>query len=187
MARTWQEILREHQSVAEQMGSAAAVLDAMAEALAGSLRGGGRVLVLGNGGSAADAQHIAGELVGRFKRERRALAAIALSADSSVVTAVANDLGFERVYARQVEALARPGDVVWILSTSGRSANVLAAARAAREIGAVVIGFTGARGEELAALCDHVLRVPHESSDRIQEGHILAYHYLCERVEGALG
>lgn len=168
------------------MEDAGAVLDGLIARLAELLRGGGRIYLLGNGGSAADAQHIAAELTGRFKLDRRPLAAAALTTDTSALTAIGNDMGFESVFARQVEALARPCDAVWALSTSGNSPNVLAALRAARRIGATTIGFAGESGGAMAELCDLLLRVPHNESDRIQEGHILAYHYVCERLEQCL-
>jgi D-sedoheptulose 7-phosphate isomerase len=180
-------VLREHQDVLAKLADQAAVLDRIANVIADCLRSGRRVYTLGNGGSAADAQHIACELLGRFKRERAALPAVALSTDTSTLTALANDLGYERVFARQVEGLVQPGDVVWALSTSGDSPNVLEAVRVAAARGATVIGFTGQTGGKLAALCTHVFRAPHASSDRIQEAHVLAYHYICERVEVIAG
>ncbi|MGH9286531.1 MAG: D-sedoheptulose-7-phosphate isomerase, partial [Acidimicrobiales bacterium] len=128
--------------------------------LANALLGGGKALLFGNGGSAAEAQHIAAELVGRFQRERRALPALALTTDTSALTAVGNDYGFERVFARQIEALAGPGDVVIALSTSGGSANVLAGVMAARERRCTVLGITGAGGRRLAGLCDAPVLVP---------------------------
>jgi D-sedoheptulose 7-phosphate isomerase len=183
MSRNWIDVLREHEQVIAGLTDQAAVLDRIAAAIAECLRSGRRVYTLGNGGSAADAQHIACELLGRFKRERTALPAIALTTDTSTLTAIANDLGYEHVFARQVEALVQPGDVVWALSTSGDSVNVLAAARAAAARGAILIGFTGQCGGKLAGSCTHLLRAPHTSSDRVQEAHGLAYHYICERVE----
>ena len=183
--RDWNVVLSEHVRVVSEMETMAPALDAIAEAIIACFRGGGRVYVAGNGGSAADAQHIAAELLGRYKRERQALPAVALTTDTSALTAISNDIGFERVFARQLEALLRPGDVVWLLSTSGDSANVLAAARLAAERRAVVIGFTGRAGDRLGELCTHILRAPHASADRIQEAHQLAYHYVCERVEAA--
>lgn len=185
MSSRWRETLAAHQETLASMVDLGVVLDAIADEIIICLRMGRRVLTLGNGGSAADAQHIAAELVGRFKRNRPALAALALTTDTSILTAVGNDLGFEQVFSRQVEGLARPGDVVWILSTSGNSPNVLSAAEAARRCGARVIGFSGRSGGKLGSLCDRLFCVPHESSDRIQEGHLLAYHYICERVEEA--
>jgi len=186
MARDWQTVLREHQEVVASLADQGPVLDRIVEAVSACLRSGHRVYTLGNGGSAADAQHIAAELLGRYKCERVALPALALTTDSSTLTAIANDLGYERVFARQLEGLVRPGDVVWALSTSGNSANVVAACRLARQQGALTVGFSGRAGGAMAAYCDHLFRAPHTSSDRIQEAHALAYHYVCERVESAL-
>lgn len=186
MNRSWKEVLREHQQVVAGLADQAAVLDRIAEVIAECLRGGRRVYTLGNGGSAADAQHIACELLGRFKRERAALPAIALTTDTSALTAIANDLGYPRIFARQIEGLAQPGDVVWVLSTSGDSPNAIEAARVAAARGSVVVGFTGQTGGQLAGLCAHVFHAPHTSSDRIQEAHVLAYHYICECVEAML-
>jgi D-sedoheptulose 7-phosphate isomerase len=183
--RRWSDVLNQHLRVVSDMAAAAETLDAIASAIVESLRAGGRVYVMGNGGSAADAQHIAAELLGRYKRERKALPVIALTTDSSALTAISNDLAFEQVFARQLEGLVRRGDVVWLLSTSGDSPNVLAAARVAAERGGMVIGFTGQTGDKLAELCTHVLRAPHTAADRIQEAHCLAYHYICEKVEAA--
>jgi D-sedoheptulose 7-phosphate isomerase len=159
---------------------------AIAEALITCLREGRRVYTFGNGGSAADAQHIAGELLGRYKLDRQALPAVALSTDSSTMTAIANDLGFEQLFARQLAGVLRPGDIAWALSTSGNSPNILAAAEATKAAGALLVGFTGQTGGKLAPHCDYLFRAPHTASDRIQEAHVLAYHYLCERVEAAL-
>lgn len=172
-------------AVGRAFANAGTTLDAMVGAIVGALSAGRRVYVLGNGGSAADAQHIAGELLGRFKTNRQSLPAMALTTDTSTLTAIANDLGYERVFARQIEGLAQTGDVVWVLSTSGTSPNVIAAVEAARARGAVVIGFTGEKGDALVARCAHAIKAPHASSDRIQEMHELAYHYICERVEDA--
>jgi D-sedoheptulose 7-phosphate isomerase len=158
----------------------------VAAAVAGSLGAGGKVLLFGNGGSAADAQHIAGELVGRFLLDRPALPAVALTTDTSVLTCVANDYAFEEVFARQVEALAKPGDVVIAISTSGNARNVIRGAEAARTAGATVIGMTGATGGALADLCDLCIRAPSEVTARIQEVHITAGHVICELVERAL-
>jgi D-sedoheptulose 7-phosphate isomerase len=147
---------------------------------------GGKVLLFGNGGSASDASHIATEFVGRFMAERRALPALSLSSDDSAVTAIANDYGFARVFARQVEAFGRRGDVVLAISTSGRSVNVLEGVRTARDLGMASIGLTGTGGGELAAAVDICLRVPSGVTARIQEGHILLAHVLCELVERRL-
>jgi D-sedoheptulose 7-phosphate isomerase len=151
-----------------------------------SLRVGGKLLLCGNGGSAADAQHWATELVGRFRRDRPGLAALALTADGTTLTALGNDYGYERVFARQVEALGRPGDVLFALSTSGRSPNILAALAAARAGGIATVGFTGAGGETMAPLCDLLLRVPHAETARIQEGHEALGHAICALIEATL-
>lgn len=151
-----------------------------------ALRNGKKVLICGNGGSAADAQHIAAEFVGRYEKERRGLPSIALTTDTSALTALANDYSFDRVFARQVEALANPGDVLIGISTSGNSPNVLAAIMAAREIGCVTIGLTGAKGKKLASLCDAAVLVPAERTARIQETHIFIGHVWCEIVDAKL-
>jgi D-sedoheptulose 7-phosphate isomerase len=148
-----------------------------------SLSAGGKLLLFGNGGSASDASHIATEFVARFVRDRRALPAVSLCADQSALTAIANDYGFERVFARQLEAFAAPGDVALAISTSGRSPNVLAGARVAGELGLRSIGLTGAAGGELADLVELCLCAPAEATARIQESHILIAHVLCELVE----
>jgi D-sedoheptulose 7-phosphate isomerase len=154
--------------------------------IADSLRAGGRVLAFGNGGSAADAQHLAGELVGRFLRERAALSAIALTTDPSVVTAVGNDMGYEAVFRRQVEAHGRPGDVAVGISTSGRSPNVVQALQLARERGLVTVGLTGGGGGRLAGLVEHLIDVPDAETPRIQEVHAMVIHVLCQIVEEAM-
>ncbi len=141
------------------------------------------MLVCGNGGSASDAQHIAGELVGRFLKERRALNVIALTANPAVLTALANDYDYASVFARQVEAHARPGGVLLALSTSGNSANVVQAAEAARKSQMKVVAFTGEGGGKLAPLAHALLAVPSKHTPRIQECHLALYHYLCENVE----
>ena len=148
-----------------------------------ALDGGGKVLFAGNGGSAADAQHLAGELVSRFYYDRRALAGIALTVDTSVLTAIGNDYGYERTFARQVEALGRAGDVLVALSTSGNSPNILAAVEAARAQGVFTIGMTGQAGGKLRGVVDLCLCVPSDSTPRIQELHITLGHALCAGVE----
>lgn len=144
---------------------------------------GNKVLICGNGGSASDAQHIATEFVGRYENERKGLAAIALTTDTSALTAIGNDYGFERVFARQVEALAREGDCLIGISTSGNSPNVLAAVMAARAAGCKTIGLTGANGKKLASLCDGAVLVPSTRTSRIQEAHIAIAHLWCEMVD----
>jgi D-sedoheptulose 7-phosphate isomerase len=150
------------------------------------LSAGNKLLVCGNGGSAADAMHICAELVGRFFQERPALPAIALSADSAILTAWSNDHGYEFVFSRQVEALAQPGDVVWGISTSGSSKNVVAALKRGRELGASTIALTGQGGGAMAAYADVLLAVPLTVTPRIQEVHTITYHIICEAVEAAL-
>jgi D-sedoheptulose 7-phosphate isomerase len=156
---------------------------AAATAIAAAVREGGKVLLFGNGGSAADAQHAAAELVGRLERERAAIAAVALSTDTSILTAVGNDSGFDRVFARQVEALGRTGDAAVAISTSGRSPNVLAGAEAARRGGLTVIAFTGGDGGALGRTADIHVNVPDSGTARAQEVHRTLLHILCELVE----
>jgi D-sedoheptulose 7-phosphate isomerase len=166
-----------------------AMLDAAARAaeiIVDSLMTGRKLLLAGNGGSAADAQHLAAELVVRFKKARDALPAIALTTDSSILTAVGNDLGFEQLFARQVLALGQPGDVLLAISTSGRSPNILAACRTARERGLSVIGFTGADGEPMRPCCDVVVQVPSNDTPFIQQVHITLGHTLCAIAEDAI-
>ena len=150
------------------------------------LRAGGKILACGNGGSAADAQHMVAELVGRFREERRALPAIALTADTAILTAVGNDYGYERVFARQVEALARAGDVLLAISTSGNSANVLHAAQTARTLGCTVIALTGAGGGALAGHADLLIKAPSTVVARIQEMHTLSIHAICEALDALI-
>ncbi|WP_425529540.1 D-sedoheptulose-7-phosphate isomerase [Stenotrophomonas nitritireducens] len=151
-----------------------------------SLRNGGKLLFAGNGGSAADAQHWAGELVSRFYYDRPGLPAIALTTDTSILTAIGNDYGYDYTFARQVEALGRAGDVVLLISTSGNSPNVIRAAEAAREQGMAVIGFTGQGGGKLGALCEICFRIPSGETPRIQEGHEFIGHMLCALIEGEM-
>ena len=165
----------------------AARIVAQGRDMAERLRRGCRILVCGNGGSAADAQHFAAELSGRFVKERRALAGLALTVDTSALTAIGNDYGFDRVFARQVEALGRPGDLLVGISTSGNSPNVLRAAEAARERGMKVVGLTGKDGGKLAALCHAEVRVAHTGyADRVQEVHIKVVHAWIDHIERAL-
>jgi D-sedoheptulose 7-phosphate isomerase len=154
-----------------------------AAAIVKSVKAGGKVLVFGNGGSAADAQHVAAELVGRLERERAAIPAVALSTDTSILTAVANDYGFERVFARQVEALGRGGDVAVAISTSGGSKNVLAGVEAARAAGLIVVGLSGRDGGPLGRAVDIHVNVPEHDTARVQEVHRTLLHVLCELVE----
>ncbi|HKO73174.1 MAG TPA: D-sedoheptulose 7-phosphate isomerase [Bradyrhizobium sp.] len=155
----------------------------IAAAIVAALRAGNKLLIIGNGGSAADAQHIAAEIVGRYKQDRPAYAAIALTTDTSALTAIANDYGFEQVFARQVAGLGQPGDVLLALSTSGRSANILAALRTARERGLVTVGFTGTKGEGLRTLCDHLLIAPSDDTPLVQQIHLAIGHGICDQIE----
>ena len=159
---------------------------AAAELISASLAGGSTVFLFGNGGSASDATHLAAEFVGRFQRDRRALPAFSLCTNESAITAIANDYGFERIFARQLEASGRPGDVAIAISTSGDSANVLAGARAARALGMKTIGLTGADGGGLRDAVDVCLCVPSSVTARVQENHIVVGHLLCEIVEQQL-
>lgn len=147
------------------------------------LRDGGKILLAGNGGSAADAQHIAGEFVSRFAFDRPGLPAMALTTDTSILTAIGNDYGYDRLFSRQVQAHGKQGDVFIGYSTSGQSPNVLLALEAARSQGLVTIGLTGNRGGPMTDLCDHLLAVPHASTPRIQEGHAVLGHILCGLAE----
>ena len=163
-----------------------ATIAAAAEAMIKSLRAGGKIMLCGNGGSAADAQHLAAELVGRYLKDRAPLAALALTVDTSALTAIANDYAFEEVFARQVTGLGRPGDLLLALSTSGESANVLAAVAAAKAKGIATIALTGVGGGRLAPLADLAIRVPAARSNAVQELHIAVGHILCGIVEDAL-
>lgn len=163
-----------------------ATIAASVDRVAAALSAGHKVLLAGNGGSAGDAQHIAGEFLSRLYYDRAPVAAIALTTDSSVLTAIGNDYGYDRVFERQVLGLGRPGDVLIAISTSGRSANILKALAAARANGLVTIGFTGRSGGDMPALCDLCLRAPADSTPLIQQLHITAGHILCGLVEARL-
>lgn len=170
-------------TVQEAVRSMAGQLVEIAFAISDRLSAGGQVLFFGNGGSAADAQHWAAELSGGFYRRRPALPAAALTANSSQVTAIANDLGFEEVFARPVHAMGRPGDVAVGISTSGRSPNVIMALEAARSRGMMTVGFTGRDGGAMAPICDLLIRIPSDDVARIQEGHELCAHAVCAVIE----
>ncbi len=157
-----------------------------AELISRSLAAGGKLLVFGNGGSAADAQHLAAELVNRYQLERPALPAVALTTDTSILTSIANDYHYDQVFVRQLKALGRAGDVALGISTSGRSANVLEALAAARERGLGTVGLTGREGGEMASWCDILITVPSSDTPRIQEVHAVVVHLLCELVDRGL-
>jgi len=184
MENTIRQAIQTHKAMVTQLeDQGVAVIVKAAAMLSCALKRGGRVYVCGNGGSAADAQHIAGELVGRFERVRRALPVVALTTDTSILTAIGNDLSFDDVFVRQVEALVQRGDVLWAISTSGKSPNVLKAVRLAKERGASVLAFTGRANSPLEQTSDVCLCADYPSSARSQEIHQLAYHILCGLVE----
>lgn len=179
--------LREHVETIEQLArDCLPAVQQAADLIIAALQGGHKLLLCGNGGSAADAQHIAAEFAGRFERERRAYPAIALTTDTSKLTAIGNDYGFEQLFARQVEGLAIPQDVLVAISTSGNSPNVLAAVAAAHRLGCPSIGLTGAKGTRLATLCDVTVMVPSARTSRIQEAHITIGHLWCELADVSL-
>jgi D-sedoheptulose 7-phosphate isomerase len=178
----WEEHLR----VATALRSLATDVDRVVTTVARSMTAGGALLVCGNGGSAADAQHIAAELTGRFFRDRRPLPALALHGNTSSLTAIGNDYGYDEVFAREVAAHGRKGDVLLAISTSGNSRNIVRAIEAAREQRMTVIGLTGANGGKMHDLCDICLHVPSSSTPRIQECHILIGHTICELLERIL-
>lgn len=175
--------IQEHLRIISEFQSQSGLLEQIARVMSASLHAGGKILWCGNGGSAGDSQHLAAELVGRFRRERRGLSSIALSTNTSILTAIGNDYGYDRVFSRQVEAIASPGDVLVGISTSGNSKNVLAAFETARLMGVVTVGLTGAGGGKMRGAADYLLEVPSNDTARIQEGHILAGHLLCDWVE----
>jgi D-sedoheptulose 7-phosphate isomerase len=169
-------------------GDAALLANArkIAAVMIAALRAGNKILLIGNGGSAADAQHVAAEIIGRYKQDRPGWAAIALTTDTSALTSIANDYGFEQVFARQVEGLGKPGDVLLAFSTSGRSPNILAALHKARERGLVSVGFTGTKGEALGAHCDYLLVSPSDDTPVIQQIHLTIAHGICDEIEQTL-
>ncbi|HEY3307730.1 MAG TPA: D-sedoheptulose 7-phosphate isomerase [Desulfuromonadaceae bacterium] len=182
-----QKQLLDHRMVIELIEQDLAPLIAeMASLLAERLKNGAKLLVMGNGGSAADAQHFVAEIVGRFKLDRAALPGVALNTDTSILTAIGNDYGFDNVFRRQIEALAAPGDVVVGISTSGNSANVFSALELARQRGCRTIGLLGKDGGSIKQLCDLALVIPSSDTPRIQEGHITIIHIVCDLVEQAL-
>ena len=182
-----QEVFAEHAAVAARAAQELPpVLERIVSAVHDCLRGGGKILACGNGGSAADAQHLVAELVGRFDGERQALAAIALTADTATLTALGNDYGYERVFARQVEALGRAGDLLFAISTSGNSANVVRAAQTAHGLGCTVVGLTGAGGGQLAGHADLLLQAPSKVVARIQEIHALCIHAMVATLDGRI-
>lgn len=186
MQTTIKELIRESVSVKNELLKNESIISSIAEAsnlCLNSLRNNNKILLAGNGGSAADSQHIAAELVGRFYKNRAALPAIALTTDTSALTAIGNDFGFETIFSRQVEALGNSGDVFIGISTSGNSANILSAAEKSNKSGIKVIGLTGSTGGKLKDLSDTIIRSPSDDIPRIQETHILIGHIICEIIE----
>ena len=192
MANTTQQVDRimaiwdEHLEIAKTLPDLATAVSEVVDIISSSLASGGLLLIAGNGGSAADAQHIAAELTGRFMRERQPLRALALHGNTSALTAIGNDYGYEHVFARELSAHARPGDVLLAISTSGNSRNILRAIEVARKINVRVIGLTGESGGQMRTACDLCLCVPSKSTARIQEMHITIGHTICELLEERL-
>jgi D-sedoheptulose 7-phosphate isomerase len=180
---TFRRIVRDHQKAVSGLDSISEPVDAAASAIANCLASGKKILFCGNGGSAADAQHLAAEFVGRFQKERRALPALALHTDTSALTSIANDFGFDTVYERQIEAHGREGDILVALSTSGNSPSIVRGVERGREFGLKIIGMTGASGGILKDVSHIWIGVPSDVTARIQECHILIGHFLCEAGE----
>jgi D-sedoheptulose 7-phosphate isomerase len=178
-----QAILDEHQVVIASLQQEIPKLEEVIQVIISSLKKGGTVFWMGNGGSAADAQHMAAEMVGRFRKERKALASIALTTDTSILTSVSNDYHFDVIFSRQLEALCKPHDVVIALSTSGNSGNVVKGVETAKAIGAYTIAFTGAKGGKLKTLVDVCFALASDNTPRIQEATALLCHILCEKVD----
>lgn len=183
--KTFLSVLAQHQAVLEQLANNSGEIEAAGALLINTLRQGGKILLCGNGGSAADCQHIAAEFVVRYEKKRQALAAIALTTDTSILTASANDFDFNSVFSRQVEALGNTNDCLIAISTSGRSGNVINAVTAAKAKGMTVIGMTGSAESELSRLVSMTIKVPSDVTARIQEAHILIGHWWCAVVEDA--
>ncbi|HEY4354621.1 MAG TPA: D-sedoheptulose 7-phosphate isomerase [Acidobacteriaceae bacterium] len=180
---TFEQAISAHLSVIHSLTTQLPLIERIAKEITDSVLAGNKILWCGNGGSAADSQHLAAEFVGRFRRERRGLPSIALTTDTSILTAVGNDYGFEKIFARQVEALCMPNDVVVGISTSGNSKNVCLALEKARELGARTIAFTGSGGGEIARLADLTLGIASNEAARVQEAHILCGHMICDWME----
>lgn len=181
--QVFEQGITEHLSAIESLRTEKPILELVATEMAKAVLSNQKILWCGNGGSAADSQHLAAEFVGRFRRERRGLPSLALSTDTSALTSISNDYGYEKVFSRQVEALCAKGDVLVGISTSGKSRNVCLALKAGRELGAFTVAFTGEDGGAIASLADAVVRIPSRDTARIQEGHILCGHILCDWVE----
>ncbi|MBI1301477.1 MAG: SIS domain-containing protein [Alphaproteobacteria bacterium] len=184
----WKREFDDHANVLQKtMVSAETSFENILNDCTKSIQSGGKIIFFGNGGSAADAQHLATELTVRYVKDRKAIAAIALTTDTSTLTAAGNDLGFDHIFARQIEALGKPEDVVIAISTSGNSPNVLEALKTAKNLGLKTVGFSGRDGGKMKSLCDHMVIVPSDVTARIQEMHILIGHLLCGGLEQKLG
>lgn len=178
--------IKEHLGVIERLEEASPEILKISRVLQEMIKNDGHLFICGNGGSAADSQHIAGEWRGHFEKERRPLRATALTVDTSTITAIGNDYGFEYIFARQLVALARGGDVLIAISTSGNSKNILEAIKTAKKIGVTTIGLTGEDGGQLAQIADYQIKIPSNRTPRIQEGHELIFHILCELVDAEI-
>jgi len=183
VSEVFEQALAEHLTVIRMLSAQQSLLEQIGEAMSAAITAGRKILWCGNGGSAADAQHLAAELVGRFRCERRGLPSIALTTNTSILTAIGNDYGYEHTFRRQVEALCAPGDVLVGISTSGNSRNVCLALQAARELGALTVAFTGQAGGAASEIAAYTLRIPSHETPRIQEAHILCGHVLCDWIE----
>ena len=177
--------IQSHLQTTQKMSSLVDSIQEAANLAITTLQNGGKILICGNGGSTADSQHIAAELTGRYKRERKGLSAIALTTDTSALTAIGNDYGYDFVFSRQFEALAKKGDLLWGISTSGNSTNVLNAMRCAKEMECKILGFSGKDGGEMKKWCDLLLLSPSDDTPRIQEMHLLMAHIICDLIEKA--
>jgi D-sedoheptulose 7-phosphate isomerase len=184
--RVFDLAITEHLEVIQELSGQRHLLETVATRMSEALMSGRKILWCGNGGSAADAQHLSAELVGRFRRERRGLASMALSTNTSILTAIGNDYGYEHVFRRQIEALCVAGDVVVGISTSGNSPNICSALQAGREQGAFTVAFTGATGGAAATIAEATVRIASRDTARIQEGHILCGHMICDWIEQAV-
>ena len=183
----YRQALQEHRTLFEGMAVLEPVVERIGQRLGETLSAGGKIMFAGNGGSAADSQHLAAELTGRLVDDRRPLSGMALSTDSSALTCIGNDYGFDAVFERQVQGLGRPGDALVLISTSGNSTNLLRAATAARSLGIVTLGLLGRDGGKLLPLCDDALVIPSHTTARIQEAHIFVGHNWCAQLEHILG
>lgn len=181
----WQESIERHCTVFQALKEQESQIEAVATQLVGVLKNGGRILIAGNGGSAADAQHFAAELTGRFVKERQSLAGIALTTDTSALTAIGNDYGFDEVFARQLQGLARKGDAFVGISTSGNSPNVIRALDKAEQLSLYTLGLLGRDGGKMRQMCTDSIVVPSDITANIQEAHIFIIHYLCAKIDAA--